>query len=77
MIAFIVIGEPVAKGRPRVSFVTKRTYTPEKTVSYENLVKTSFVTKYPDHKLYDSALKVSIELFIGIPKSWSKRKQEW
>lgn len=76
MINITIPGQPVAKGRPRVSFMTKRTYTPEKTVSYENLIKTVFSEKYPDHIPWDVPLAVNIILSMQIPSSWSKKKQE-
>lgn len=37
-LAFVVLGEPVGKGRPRFVRKTGRTYTPEKTREYEALI---------------------------------------
>ena len=48
ILSFIVKGEPVAKGRPRVSKFG--TYTPTKTVNYENWVKQSFCMAYKSHE---------------------------
>lgn len=76
MINITIPGQPVAKGRPRVSFATKRTYTPEKTVSYENLIKTIFAEAYPDHIPWNVPLVVNIILSMQIPSSWSKKKQD-
>ncbi|MDY7939017.1 RusA family crossover junction endodeoxyribonuclease, partial [Clostridioides difficile] len=36
---FTIYGEPVGKERPRFNLATKRTYTPNKTKSYEELIK--------------------------------------
>lgn len=72
---FTIPGQPIAKGRMRVSFTTKRTYTPEKTVNYENLVKHRFTEEYPDHEPIATAIKVDIFLSVQIPQSWSKKKQ--
>jgi len=66
---FTIPGEPVGKGRPRV---TKwGAYTPEKTVLYENLVKTCY-----DGKLHEGELIMSVEAYYQIPKSTSKRTAE-
>lgn len=78
-IRFTVLGEPGAKGRPR--FYTNnghvKTYTPEKTVSYENLVKLTYQAKYGDYKFSDDAmLTMLIKAYFTIPKSVSKKKRE-
>lgn len=71
---FTIIGQPVAKGRPRV---TKwGSYTPEKTVNYENLVKYSYIDKYKDIEVLESALGIEIKFYFQIPKSTSKKNRE-
>ena len=74
LVSFVVQGEPVAKGRPRFR-QNGFTYTPEKTVNYENLVK----LEYHNHGGYmfppEAELAMRIEAFFGIPKSKSKRVQ--
>lgn len=74
---FMVPGEPVGKGRPRVvrrgGFT--QTYTPEKTASYENLVKLEF-QRQGGRMLKDGPVFLSIQAWCGIPKSVSKRKRE-
>jgi len=65
-------GEPTAKGRPRHG--KGFTYTPQKTVNYENLVKILFVEKYGQAELMTGELKVEILAYFGIPKSTSKKK---
>lgn len=76
-IRFTVPGEPVGKGRPRVvrrgGFT--QTYTPEKTASYENLVKLEF-QRQGGRMLKDGPVYMSITAWYGIPKSVSKRKRE-
>jgi Holliday junction resolvase RusA-like endonuclease len=63
---FIVPGEPVGKARPRV---TKwGAYTPEKTVLYENLIKTCY-----NGKVYEGAVGINVRAFYSIPKSASKK----
>lgn len=66
----------MGKGRPkfarRGNFVS--TYTPEKTASYENLVKLYF-QQAAQGKL-ESALKADIFAYFPIPKSASKKQAE-
>lgn len=72
---FKVPGEPVGKGRPRFVRATGRTYTPEKTERYENLVKLAFIKEYPDVIPLEGPLAVTMIANFSIPKSWSKKKQ--
>lgn len=77
---FIVPGEPVAKSRPK--FVQRggftRAITPEKTVSFENLVKLMFKQQCPTAVPFekDVPLRVQITSFFTIPKSVSKKKRQ-
>lgn len=76
-IAFTVPGTPVGKGRPkfarRGNFVT--TYTPEKTASYENLVKVKAQEAMTGKPVIDGAVAVTIWLWVTPPASWSQKKQ--
>ncbi len=73
MIKLIVPGEPVAKGRPRV---TKwGTYTPEKTKNYETLVKELYFVEH-GQTLLEGQLKIEVGAYFRIPKSTSKKKKE-
>ncbi len=74
---FTVPGEPVGKGRPRFSktgnFV--KTYTPEKTVSYENLVKIEY-ERQCGHEAFSKGvpLVMEIDAVFAIPKSAGKKR---
>lgn len=74
---FTVYGNPVAKGRPKFSsqggFV--RSYTPAKTVNYENLVKVSFDMSEEKEK-FDGQVAALLMVYCSIPKSTSKKKRE-
>lgn len=72
MINITIPGEPVAKGRPRV---TKAgiTYTPAKTQGYENLVKMCYMEQGNGKKL-EGELQTAIRAYFQIPKSTSKKK---
>ena len=72
---FKVPGEPVGKGRPRFVRATGRTYTPEKTERYENLVKLAFIKEYPDVVPIEGPISVEMVANFSVPKSWSKKKQ--
>lgn len=76
-ISFIVPGAPVGKGRPRFAkrgnFV--QAYTPEKTASYENLVKMAAAKAMAGRQIIIGAVCVGIHLFVTPPASWSQKKQ--
>lgn len=75
MIEFTVPGQPVPKGRPkfarRGSFV--QAYTPEKTASYENLVKVHAAQAMQGTAPMSGPLALMLTLFVQIPKSTTKR----
>ena len=72
---FIILGKPVAKARPRM---TKQgfAYTPQKTVNYENLVKYTFQSEFPNHKPFEGYIKATITAIFDVPKSYSKKKRK-
>lgn len=76
-IQFVIPGVPVGKGRPRFArrgnFVS--TYTPEKTASYENLVKIAAAEAMQGRAVIDGAVLVTIGLYVIPPASWSQKKQ--
>ena len=61
-INFIIQGKVQAKQRPR--FNGKFAYTPEKTVAYENWVKTCYLEKYRGQKPLEKPLKVKIIAYL-------------
>lgn len=69
----IIPGIPIAKGRPRLG--KHGTYTPTKTVNYENLVQFCYMDQAEGIKL-DGPLMMVIDLFFPIPKSYSKKRVE-
>lgn len=77
MITFTIPGNPIGKGRPkfarRGNFVTA--YTPEKTASYENLVKMQADAAMAGRAPIEGAANVEIALFVVPPASWSQKKQ--
>lgn len=70
-----VFGQPVGKARPRFTR-TGHTYTPQATKDYEELVRYTFVSGYPNAKPIEGAVKASIVAYFQIPKSYSKKKRQ-
>lgn len=72
---FTIPGKPCGKQRPR--FGNGRTYTPEKTVNYENLVRLCFRQAYPNAEPISAGVQVTavIEAYFQIPKSTSKKRR--
>jgi Holliday junction resolvase RusA-like endonuclease len=75
MISFEILGKPLGKARPRVNTYTGVTYTPTKTVNYENFVKLCFIQKYRNFTPLETALKIKITAFFEVPTSYSKKKK--
>ena len=76
-VSFTVPGTPVGKGRPKFARRGNFTvaYTPEKTASYENLVKVKAEEAMQGRMAIDGAVAVNIRLFVMPPASWSLKKQ--
>lgn len=76
-ISFNIPGKPLGKGRPRFStrggFV--KTYTPEKTASYENFVKVCYLNEFHDFKI-TGEIDAEIIAYFPIPKNFSKKKRQ-
>lgn len=77
-IKFSVPGQPFGKQRPKFSRAGKhvKTYTPEETENYENLVKLMYQQSAKGKKFKDyDMLDVRIIAYYGIPKSTSKKRR--
>ena len=77
MISVTVPGEPTGKARPRVVRAKNgrvMSYTPDKTSSYEALVRACYLaaggTRFEDNV----SIRVTITAYFGIPKSASKKR---
>lgn len=71
---FEIPGEPFAKQRAR-TLRTGRSYTPGKTVQYENLIKICFKQKYPCETPTDDWVNVHVLAVYPVPASWTKKKK--
>lgn len=67
-IRFSVPGAPVAKARPRFT-KNGHAYTPDKTRSYEAIVKLCAMKAMKGKKLLTGAISLSVTAFFPIPKS--------
>lgn len=88
MISFKVEGEPVGKGRPRVTArrskkndnaVFAHAYTPKKTREYEDKVRFEFMSSTCEKMpVYEKGIPLKVEAVLAfpIPQSYSKKKQE-
>lgn len=77
-VEFTVLGEPQGKGRPKFSRQGSivKTYTPDKTVLYENLIRTEYLRQCPGCKFPDKApLEMKINAYYTIPASASRIRQ--
>ena len=80
IVDFTVDGVPVGKGRPkfarRGNFVTA--YTPAKTKTYEEQVAlvSQNAMKTENKVICPSPVQLNMDIFVPIPKSWSKIKRE-
>ena len=76
----VIPGEPVGKQRPRVvrNGGVTRTYTPEKTASYENLVKVEYERQaHGEHYPSGTPVSMKITACFALNKGDSKRKRDY
>jgi Holliday junction resolvase RusA-like endonuclease len=76
-LSFVIPGEPQGKGRPRFTARNgfPRAITPEKTASYESLIKAMYWQEYGNLKLETGPVSMVIRAYYGIPPSASKRRK--
>lgn len=78
-ITFSVPGQPFGKQRPKFSRAKTyvKTYTPDETVRYENLVKLMY-QQAAKGKMFDrnTMLGITIVAYYAIPKSTSRKKEK-
>lgn len=76
-VTIVVMGEPVAKARPRASsfggFV--RIYTPKKSAKYEQAVRSAALRVLDPQRSLDGPIAVRIEFVTEVPASWPKYKR--
>ena len=77
VVSFIVPGQPVAKGRARITTYGGhvRSYTPEKTRRYENQVSAYAAEAMKNMPPIGGPVEVVVEAFMMVPASWSLKKR--
>ena len=76
-VIFMIPGEPKGKGRPRFARVGNyvKTYTPEATAVYENLIKICYQKEHGPRFAREKQLKLSVWIYMKIPESASEKKK--
>jgi Holliday junction resolvase RusA-like endonuclease len=76
-VAFVVAGEPVAKGRPRAfsSPTGIRMHTPKATKAYERSVQAAAGAAMRGTIPFGRPVALYVAIFLPIPASWPKKKQ--
>lgn len=71
-------GHPQGKGRARVFIRAAHIghYTPEKTRTYEGMIRTAALDALRDQPPFDQPVEFVLRAVFAVPASWSKRKQQ-
>ena len=75
-VSFVVPGEAVGKGRPRVSSIGghARMFTPQKTANYETLIAMAAQQAMAGRELIGGPVLVEMKILVSVAASWSKKK---
>lgn len=75
-VSFVVPGEAVGKGRPRVSTISghARMFTPQKTANYETLIAMAAQQAMAGRELIGGPVLVEMKIMVSVAASWSKKK---
>lgn len=75
-VSFVVPGEAVGKGRPRVSTIGghARMFTPTKTANYETLISMAAQQAMNGRDLIAGPVMVEMKIIVSVAQSWSKKK---
>lgn len=82
MIRFKYMGEPIGKGRPRVTARGGKfahAYTPKRTKDFEDAIRFEFnASNCEKMPVYDKDIPLQAEMVFafGVPKSYTKKKRE-
>lgn len=76
-VSFVVPGEAVGKGRPRVSTIGghARMFTPTKTANYETLIALAAQAAMNGRELITGPVMIEMKIFVSVAASWSKKKR--
>jgi Holliday junction resolvase RusA-like endonuclease len=68
-------GEPKGKARPRFARRTGHAYTPQKTASFEAMLRHEAAVAMGGRPPLEGALRVQVNAYFGVPQSWSAKKR--
>lgn len=74
-VTFTILGEPVAKERPRFTKIG-RTYTPKKTLDYESKVAKIAKLAMGSSEPLETPVAIYVYVTFPIPKSYSKKRSQ-
>ena len=75
MIEIVVLGTPVAKGRPRFAKETGHAYTPDKTRNFEAALKYAAMQAMGDRPPLEGPVKLTMRVVLPVAKSWPKARR--
>lgn len=75
MIEIVLLGKPVAKGRPRFNRETGRAYTPAATAKYETMLRYAAEQVMGDRPPLEGPLRLHMSIVAPIPVSWPAKRR--
>lgn len=75
MIEIVLLGKPVAKGRPRFNKETGRAYTPAPTAKYETMLRYAAEQVMGDRPPLEGPLRLRMSIVAPIPVSWPAKRR--
>jgi Holliday junction resolvase RusA-like endonuclease len=75
VLEIVLLGKPVAKGRPRFNRESGRAYTPEKTRKYEQMLRLAAEDVMQGRPPLEGPLQLDMLVIVPISPSWPKKKQ--
>jgi Holliday junction resolvase RusA-like endonuclease len=70
-----LVGEPRGKGRPRFARRTGHVFTPQRTASYEAMLRHEAALVMATRPPLKGTLRVQVSAYFGVPQSWSAKKR--
>ena len=70
----MVIVEGRVRGKQRPRYANGHMYTPKETKDYERQIKKAYIEQSGFNSPFKGAVKVRIEIYLKVPKSYSKRQ---
>jgi Holliday junction resolvase RusA-like endonuclease len=77
-ITITMLGAPQGKGRARAFIRGDHVghYTPEKTVTYEGMIRTAATQELAGRNAFDEPIEFTLRAIFPVPGSWSEKKRQ-